>query len=217
MTNTQHIDADSPSERAVDGVVQGLNVIATVIAVVALMIIAIPNASRLVITSLVIYGLGFLATSGTSAAYHLASRLTWKEGLRRVDHAAIFLMIGGTYTPFALVSIGGVWGYGLCVAVWVVALFGIAVKLLLPRRYNRASVALYLALGWSVLLALNPLLSAVSVTTLALLCIGGVLYSTGVVFHLLRRLPYQNAIWHLFVMVAALCHYAAVVQGVALA
>ncbi len=102
-------------------------------------------------------------------------------------------------------------------AVWVVALFGIAVKLLLPRRYNRASVALYLALGWAVLLALNPLLSAVSVTTLALLCIGGVLYSTGVVFHLLRRLPYQNAIWHLFVMVAALCHYAAVVQGVALA
>jgi hemolysin III len=151
---------------------------------------------------------------GCSAAYHLVPAPSWKSLLRRLDQAAIFLKIAGTYTPFALDKIGGVWGYSVFGAVWVAALAGATAKLLLTSNWDHVSVVLYVALGWAGIFILQPLSGAISATTLLLLAGGGVLYTLGVVFHLWNSLPYQNAIWHLFVLAGTACHFAAVVTAV---
>jgi hemolysin III len=139
-----------------------------------------------------------------------------KEILRRLDHAAIFLMIAGTYTPFILIKMNTSWGLGLLAVVWSMAAIGIAIKLFAPRFLDGLSTALYLVQGWAVIAAWEPLMSAMPGRVLTLLVAGGVLYTIGVVFHLWERLPYQNAIWHGFVLSAASCHFAAVIFVVAL-
>jgi hemolysin III len=164
-----------------------------------------------------LYAAGLLAMLGCSAAYNLWSSSTHRDWLRRLDHAAIFAMIAGTYTPFTL-KLERAWADGLTAAVWALAVAGIAVKLVRPRTAVRLhavplhaiSVALYLALGWIGLLALGPFTASLAAPTLLLLAVGGALYTAGVIFHLWQRLPYQNAIWHGFVLVAAGVHYAAV-------
>jgi hemolysin III len=120
-------------------------------------------------------------------------------------------MIAGTYTPFILIKLNTTWGLGLLAVVWTMAAIGIAIKLLIPRYLEGLSVALYLVQGWAVLAAWEPLTTALPGQVLTLLMAGGVLYTVGVVFHLWDRLPYQNAIWHGFVLSAASCHFAAVV------
>jgi hemolysin III len=133
----------------------------------------------------------------------------WREWLRRLDHAAIFVMIAGTYTPLALRLPAG-WAVGLTTGVWTAALVGVAAKLFQPRRIEALSVALYLALGWIGVLAAEPLLASLDRATLVLLLLGGVVYSAGVVFHLAVRWPYARALWHGSVVIAAAIHYAAI-------
>ncbi len=120
-------------------------------------------------------------------------------------------MIAGTYTPFILIKMNTPWGLGLLAMVWTMAAIGIAIKLFAPRYLEGLSTALYLVQGWAVIAAWQPLMSAMPGRALTLLVIGGVLYTVGVVFHLWERLPYQNAIWHGFVLSAASCHFAAVI------
>jgi hemolysin III len=167
------------------------------------------------IAALALYAGGLMAMLAFSALYNLAEDGPRKRLYRRLDHAAIFLMIAGSYTPFMLVKLGGVWGVGLLAVVWTAAVTGIAVELLDRGRHDNLSVAAYLLLGWAVLPALGPLAAALSPAGLALLVVGGVLYSVGAVFHVWTSLPYQNAIWHGFVLAAAACHYAAVLREVA--
>ena len=154
---------------------------------------------------------------GSSAAYHLASKASRREFLRQVDHAAIFLMIADTYTPFTTCRLHGVWAIGMTAAVWTGAVTGAVLKLICPRRVERVSIVAYLALGWVILVGMRPMLASVDVRTAVLIGVGGVLYSIGVGFHLWRALPFQKAIWHSFVLVAASCHYAAILRGVVLA
>jgi hemolysin III len=145
----------------------------------------------------------------------LATHPGWKEEIRRYDHAAIFLMIAGTYTPFALIAVGGTIGLGLLILVWLVAIGGMMLKLLRPRRFDRASVVLYLALGWVILPAMGLVVATLPTSALVLLVVGGLLYTVGVAFHVWETLPYQNAVWHGFVLVAASCHFVAVLRVVA--
>ena len=130
-----------------------------------------------------------------------------------VTRAPLKAMIAGTYTPFTL-KLERAWATGLTAGIWTMAALGIAAKLWRPRALPSLSVALYLALGWIGLVALGPFTSTLAMTTLLLLALGGVLYSAGVIFHLWQRLPYQNAIWHGFVLVAAGVHYSAVLTVV---
>jgi hemolysin III len=154
---------------------------------------------------------------GCSAAYNLASNTYRQEFLRRLDHAAIFLMIAGTYTPFTTCRLHGVWAIGMTTAVWTGAVTGAVMKLICPHRVERLSTVAYLALGWIILVGMRPLLSSVDVQTAVLIGVGGVLYSIGTGFHLWRALPFHNVIWHSIVLVAASCHYAAILHGVVLA
>jgi hemolysin III len=124
------------------------------------------------------------------------------------------LKIAGTYTPFAIVKMGGLAGFGLLAAVWAVALIGAGAKLLLTASWDRLAIALYLVLGWAVLTVIQPLAQSLPFGALLLLGLGGGLYSVGVIFHVWNGLPYQKAIWHLFVLAGTACHFGAVTRAV---
>lgn len=163
-----------------------------------------------VLASVSVYCAGLFAMLTGSAAYNLWPAGRAREWLRRFDHAAIFIMIAGTYTPFAVNRLGPPSGTIILALVWLGAAAGVALKVLFPRRFERASVALYIGLGWLILTVIRPLSGAVAVTDLWLLMGGGIIYSAGVVFYLVERLPYHKAIWHGFVLLAVILHFAAV-------
>ncbi|MBP6010796.1 MAG: hemolysin III family protein [Alphaproteobacteria bacterium] len=207
----------SRGEVMADAAAHVLGVLFGLVATIALVITASQHDHFLLILGASLYGLGLISMLTCSAAYNLWPPSPTKELLRRFDHAAIFLMIAGTYTPLLLNRVGGEWGVGLLGFVWAVALVGAAMKLVFPRRWESITLALYLGLGWSILAAVNPLIESVSMQSLVLIAVGGVIYSIGVVFHLWEKLPYQNAIWHWLVLTAAACHYIAVFNEVAIA
>ncbi|MEX2167442.1 MAG: hemolysin III family protein [Methyloceanibacter sp.] len=202
-------------ERVADGCVHVIGVTASLVALTALLIVAVKAQATLWVVALLVYGLALVAMFSCSAGYHLVIHPKIKEVFRRLDHAAIFFMIAGTYTPFILIKMNDPWGLTLLAVVWTMAAIGIAIKLFAPRFLEGLTVALYLVQGWAVLAAWQPLMSALPGVVLTLLMVGGVLYTVGVVFHLWDRLPYQNAIWHGFVLTAASVHYAAVMVIVA--
>ena len=144
-----------------------------------------------------------------SASYNLIPIAAWKGWLRRLDHSTIYLKIAGAYTPFAAISIGGFVGNALLATVWIVALTGLALKLLFPRRFEVLSIILYLALGWAAVFVAGDVMESLDSVALTLIVIAGGLYSLGVVFHLWEKLPFQNAIWHLMVLSATAVLYAA--------
>jgi hemolysin III len=206
----------SLGERVADGCLHAVGVTASLVALTVLLVIGIKSDAALWVVSLTVYGLALVATFSFSAGYNLVARPPrLKEWLRRFDHAAIFLMIAGTYTPFVLIQMNTPFGLSLLAVVWTIAAIGIVLQLFAPRYLRGLSVALYLVQGWAVLAAIEPLISAMPVRALTLLMAGGVLYTVGVVFHLWERLPYSNAIWHGFVLAAASCHFAAVIFLVA--
>lgn len=163
------------------------------------------------------YALGLAGGLGASAAYNLTPPGRRKELLRRLDHAMIYCLIAASYTPFAFERIPPPLGPWLGAGVWAAALLGIALKLGFPRRWERLGLALYLAIGWAVLLAIGPLVESVRPVTVWLLLVGGGLYTAGSLFHNLKRLPFHNPIWHGFVLVAAVLHFLAVTLEVAVA
>ena len=197
-------------ELLADAVVHALGLALGCVGTAALIVLAVVAGSLTVLLSLMVYSAGLLGMLGCSAAYNLLRASRRRDWLRRFDHAAIFVMIAGTYTPITTLGLEGAWSVGLTLVIWSIAITGIALKLWQPRRIEAVSVVLYLALGWIGLVALDPLLSSLSGSTLGLVAAGGFLYSIGVVFHLWRTLPYHNAIWHGFVLAAAVLHYMAV-------
>ena len=206
----------SRSERIADYCVHALGVAAGLIGAVVLIAIAVGQDDTLLVPAVVIYSVGLTAMLGFSALYNIAPSEPRKALFQRLDHAAIFVMIAGSYTPFALNALGGVWGYCLLTFVWLVALNGAILKYFAPHRLAKISTCLYLLLGWSGLAAIGPLVEALSFGAIVLLAVGGGLYSIGAAFHHWERLPFQNAIWHGFVLAAAACHYSAILGGVVL-
>ena len=206
--------AYSQAEYRADRAVHVAGLLVAPIAVAVLVLVVLLAGHRpLTAFGVTVYGAALLTMLTCSALYNLLPGSPRSEWLRRCDHAAIYAMIAGTYTPFTLLWLPPAWGWLFCAAVWSVAAVGIAIKLAWPRRLERLSVALYLALGWSILLVIGPIAAALTVEGIMLLIAGGVLYSVGVVFHLWRRLRYQNAIWHGLVLAAAACHFAAIAVG----
>ena len=204
-------------ELAADRVVHIIGTLVAVVGSAVLVGIAALTGDRQVFYASVVYSSCLLTMLACSAAYHLVSNPSRRKSLRQLDHAAIFLMIAGTYTPFTTCRLHGVWAIGMTGAVWTGAVAGAVTKLLFPGRFERGSVVAYLSLGWVILVGMRPMLGSVDVRTAVLIGVGGVLYSIGVGFHVWRALPFQKAIWHGFVLVAASFHYAAILRGVVLA
>jgi hemolysin III len=166
--------------------------------------------------SVAIYALGVFLMFAASAAYNLSS-VRRRPILRRLDHAAIFVMIAASYTPFTTQRLEGAWAVGMTGAVWTIAALGVAGKLFLPGLARGVWVVIYLLLGWIALVAIKPLTETVPWFALLLLALGGAVYSSGVLVYVRKQLRFRRAIWHGFVVAAAAVHFAAILTGVVLA
>ena len=162
------------------------------------------------ITSCSIYGSTMILLYVASTLYHGIPIPSIKGILRQIDHSAIYLLIAGTYTPFMLVNLRGSWGWSLFGIVWGIAVLGIVLKATSYGRLPGISLALYLAMGWIVVIAIKPMFAAIDQGGLLLLLLGGVAYTGGVVFYVWKKLPYSHAIWHLFVMAGSCFHFFAI-------
>lgn len=205
----------TPRELRADGVVHIAGLVLGLLGAVSLVVTAtLTHLGWIERASLLVYATAMLAMLGASAAYNMWPVSPRKWILRRLDHAFIYLMIAGTYTPVvALVGSGPV-AWTLLALIWTVALAGITIKILMPGRWDRVSIVLYLMLGWSGVLAYESVISGLTPSALGFLAVGGLLYSVGVVFHVWRSLPFQNAIWHGFVLAATACHYGTIITSV---
>jgi hemolysin III len=200
------------AELIADGIVHAIGVIFGLIAATVLVVLTAVYASALDIVAVSIYVAGLLAMLVLSASYNLWPVSPTKWVLRRFDHAAIFVLIAATYTPIIMELKDSVFAIVLLVGVWCVAVFGVVLKLGWPGRFDRVSVGLYLALGWSGMMLYDSVVTALPKLALWFVLAGGALYSLGVIFHAWRRLRFQNAIWHCFVLLGAACHYTAVLD-----
>ncbi|PMR74620.1 PAQR family membrane homeostasis protein TrhA [Billgrantia endophytica] len=162
------------------------------------------------ITGISLYGVTLVLLYTASTLYHGVNHPRLKRRLQHVDHCAIYLLIAGTYTPFLLVNMRGPTGWTLFAAVWSLALAGIACKVLWPHRFAVLRVAIYLVMGWMIVLASGEMAASLSTSGIALLAAGGITYTLGVIFYAIRAIPYNHAIWHLFVIGGSVCHYFAV-------
>ena len=200
----------TPREYAADSAVHAIGILAALVGITVLFSLIAGNSDWVELVTTSIYAAGLIAMLIFSAIYNLGWQSPRRDLFRRFDQAAIFVMIAGTYTPLTVVGLEGPWETGLIVFVWVVALIGFLMKLFLPRGLEGFSLAIYLLLGWASIIAIEPLLEAFNDTVIILIVLGGVLYSLGMIFHVWRKLPYQNAIWHSFVLAAAAMHFTAI-------
>jgi hemolysin III len=200
------------TELIADGVVHAVGICTGLVAATVLVVLTAIYASTIDIVVVSIYVAGLLSMLVLSATYNLWPVSPTKWLLRRFDHSAIYVLIAATYTPFIVALKQNIFGYALLTGVWCVAIFGIVLKLRCPGRFDRVSVGLYLALGWSGVMLYDAVMATLPTLALACVVAGGVLYSLGVIFHAWRRLRFQNAIWHGFVLLGAGCHYTAVLD-----
>jgi hemolysin III len=206
--------AYSQAEHVADAVLHALGVVGALVAVPVLVTLAaVWHGDLPAVMASVVYGLSLIAMFTFSASYNLVSNPGAKEILRRFDHAAIYVKIAGTYTPFA-VLLAREDAVPILAGIWTAALTGLAIKVFAPRRLEALCLLLYLAMGWSALVIGGPIIEEMTDAGFALMVVGGVLYSVGVIFHLWHALPFQNAIWHGHVLAASFVFYAAILVEV---
>lgn len=206
----------SPGEIKADVAVHLIGMTIGAIGAPVLLMLAANSTNSAVFYSVLAYSVGLVAMLTCSAAYHLRRSSDRRDLLRRLDHAAIFVMIAGTYTPFTVCILGGRAAAWLTGSIWLAGLAGVAVKLAYPPRYQWASTAVYLVMGWAGIIIMQSLLVALDRPILILLVSGGVLYTIGACVHRWYRLPFHDAIWHSSVLSAAALHYAAIAYVIVL-
>lgn len=196
-----------------DGIVHGIGVVLALVGVTALILHAAMWGSQAALIAAWVYGIGLIGTLTISFIYNMLPPSPLKWALRRLDHSAIFVLIAATYTAFLHPGLGDPLIRWLLVAIWAMAACGIVLKCALPGRHDRLAILLYLLMGWSGLVAIGPITAHLPPASVVLVVVGGILYSAGVIFHVWQRLRFQNAIWHGFVVTAAVAHYVAVLTA----
>ncbi|MGH8061417.1 MAG: PAQR family membrane homeostasis protein TrhA [Pseudoxanthomonas sp.] len=164
----------------------------------------------------IVFGVSLLLLYVASTLYHAIQHPVAKGRLKVFDHCAIYVLIAGTYTPFTLIGLRGPWGWGLFIAIWALALAGVVFKLFYTGRFKLLSTAIYIAMGWLVLVAIKPMLNSLDAWTLGWLLAGGLSYTLGTYFYHRESIRYSHAIWHLFVIGGSVCHFIAVTAQVLL-
>jgi hemolysin III len=200
----------SVTEEIVHALTHGVGALLSLVGLAMLVAIAVRAGGLDRILAAGVFGLTLVTMFGVSTAYHAVPARRLKRWLRVMDHSAVYLLIAGTYTPFSVISLRGPWGWSLLAVIWSLALAGIMLKLRPVARVPGLSVVLYVAMGWLGVVAARPLFESVPPGGLVLLLLGGVTYTTGVLFFVWRRLPFNHAIWHLFVLAGSAFHFLAV-------
>ena len=160
--------------------------------------------------SLVIYGVSLIVLYAASTFYHAAREPRQRRKLNILDHAAIYILIAGTYTPFTLIVLAGPLGWYIFIFTWTFALIGIVLKLFYTGRFEKISTIMYVFMGWQIIFAINPLMEKFPIQGVKLLFLGGVFYTLGALMYLLKKINYNHAIFHVFVLLGSLCHFLSV-------
>lgn len=197
-------------EEIANSVTHAIGLVAAIAGLAVLTAFATVHGDALHVLGSAVFGTTLILLFTTSTLYHSIYARHLKPLFRALDHSAIFLLIAGTYTPFMLGNLRGPWGWSLLAVIWAVGLGGIALRLCLKGRLHGLVVAFYLAMGWAVVVAIEPMLELVPRGGLLLLAGGGLAYTVGVVFYRWRSLPYSHAIWHGFVLLGSSLHFFAV-------
>ena len=201
----------STSEEIANAVTHGVAALMSIAGLAILVGFAVAySGSPTVITAVSVFGASMIFLYVASTLYHAIPNPKAKQILQRLDHSMIFVLIAGSYTPFCLVTLKSVTGIVLCIAVWSIAIVGIALQGILIKQSKWLNSLLYLAMGWLVLLVIEPLIESLPNTGLWLLTAGGLSYSLGVIFYIWKTLPYSHAIWHLFVFAGTVLQFLAV-------
>lgn len=200
----------SLGEEIAHSVTHGLGVLASIVGLCVLVVFAALHGGAVEIVASAVFGGTLILLYTASTLYHSIPLPATKSVLRVIDHASIYLLIAGTYTPFTLITLEGVWGWSLFGTVWGLAAVGVGFKLFTTGRFERLSLLVYIAMGWCGVVATQPLLDTLAPAGLWLLLAGGLAYTGGVVFYAMESLRYHHAIWHLFVLAGSVLHYFAV-------
>ena len=201
---------DHTPEELANGLTHGVGAVLAGAAATVLIVLAALGGDAARVVGVSVFGATLVLLYLASTVYHLTRNVRHKAWLRKVDHAAIYLLIAGTYTPFVLGPLRGGWGWTLFGLTWGLALAGVVFKVFWTGRFPRLSTAVYVAMGWVALVAIVPITQRLSPATVAWLVAGGLAYTGGVAFYASRRLPFSHAVWHLFVLLGSACHIVAV-------
>jgi hemolysin III len=202
--------APSAGEELASAITHGLGALLSIAGLVLLVVFASLEGNAWHIVSFSIFGTCLVLLYTASTLYHSFRSARVKHVFRIMDHAAIYLLIAGTYTPFTLTLLRGGWGWSLFGVIWGLCIAGIVFKVFFIKRFNVLSTIVYLLMGWMIVVAAKPLLEHLPAGGLYWLLAGGVAYSLGTVFYLWEKLPFHHAVWHLFVLTGSICHFFAV-------
>ncbi|ASB47761.1 PAQR family membrane homeostasis protein TrhA [Alkalitalea saponilacus] len=210
MKSTTAITTYSPAEEKLNVRSHAVGILFAVVAIVLLMLRAASIGDVWHWVAYTIYGVSIFTVFLASTLYHNSKKNTQRLRLKVFDHAAIYLSIAGTYTPFTLITLRGGWGWTIFGIVWGIAIAGIVLKIFFAGRYRLLSTIGYVAMGWIVVIAIKPLINNLPFAGLMWLAAGGFLYTSGAVIYQIKRIPFNHAIFHFFVLGAAVCHFIAV-------
>ena len=194
-------------EEVANSISHGLGLALSIVGFIVLIIQASDKGDPWRLTAYIIYGISLTTLYLFSTLYHGLTHSRTKAIFRRLDHSAIYLLIAGTYTPVILISLRTTWVMFLLPVVWVMAIFGVYMKVFYIHRYERLTLAFYILMGWLALIAAKPLFNSVPIESFIWIIVGGISYTTGIIFYAWRRLPYQHTIWHMFVLLGSISHY----------
>lgn len=197
----------SVAEEVAHAVTHGLGAVLSVVGLIVMVSWAMAYGSAVHVVAASIYGASLILLYTASTLYHAIPVPKLKYIFQQLDHAAIFILIAGTYTPFALINLQGVWGWSLLGVAWGIAIIGVVLELGIKERIKWLSLTLYLGMGWMALIVIKPMLDTVETVGLILLLAGGLAYSFGVIFYVWKSLKYHHAIWHLFVLMGSIFHF----------
>ncbi len=203
-------DAYPPAEELANRLTHCVGAVLSLAGLVLLVVSSALHGDAWIITSTAVYGASLVILYTASTLYHSVTSPRWRRFFQKMDHAAIFLLIAGTYTPFTLGPLRGGWGWTLFGIVWGFAVVGIVLKLFFAGKADVLSTIAYLVMGWLVVIAIKPLIAALPAGGLWLLVAGGLCYSLGTIFYLWEKLPFNHAVWHVWVLGGSACHWAAI-------
>ncbi|AXG74479.1 hemolysin III family protein [Flavobacterium arcticum] len=185
----------------------GLGAVLAVVALVLLIIFSAYNGSAMHLAVSLVFGISLVLLYSASTIYHAVVKLKWKRFFRLIDHLSIYVLIAGTYTPFALLGLKGTWGWTIFGLIWAFAIVGFIFKFSPLRRSEKLSLSLYALMGWLIIIAIKPLLANVPSPALWYLLGGGLCYTFGIYFYAKEKIPYNHAIWHVFVLGGSTLHF----------